>query len=125
MFQAIVITALIIALLLFVVGIAVQYVGRAPAPASAPPPAPAPAPTPVDLVAVRTYKPESWCLMSEDYLGRWCSRDVQRCPTHRLYTNREACEMVDASSMPLNIVTGRTPNGGLKALPLARAAIIA
>lgn len=111
---------LVFALVMLVAGVALLFVflGRPTPMALAP--APAPAPAPAD---VRAYIPESWCLMSEDALGRWCSPNIPNCPAHRFYTSRDACELVDASSMPLNIVTGEH-NGRLKTLPLARAALL-
>ena len=86
-------------------------------------PAPAPAADGATQAPERVYTPESWCLMSEDVLGRWCSPNIATCPAHRFYTSREACELVDASAMPLQMVT-ETRSGHKHALPLARAALL-
>jgi hypothetical protein len=103
-------------------------------------PAPAPASNEKDTQAPeRVYKPESWCLMSEDVLGRWCSPNIATCPAHRFYTSREACELVDASAMPLTFsvssnsfrservpleIVTETRSGKQHVLPLARAALL-
>lgn len=59
--------------------------------------------------AVTDYKPESWCFVHEDMLGRWCVKTPSptSCDPQRRFANREACEMVSASALPLGIVENR------------------
>ncbi len=59
---------------------------------------------------------ESWCFVGEDVKGRWCLQvpSDHACDPNRTYESRSACELVEASSMPLGIVQ----NGGAIMQPL-------
>jgi hypothetical protein len=48
---------------------------------------------------------EVWCLVGENTLGRWCVQAPYKssCSPLNRYGSREACEMVDASSLPLGV----------------------
>lgn len=72
--------------------------------------APTPLPVENDLEAIRIYKPDSWCFVHEDHLGRWCVKTASpaSCDPTRRFPSREACELVSASALPLGIVE----NGG-------------
>lgn len=64
---------------------------------------------PLDLEAVRVYKPESWCFVHEDHLGRWCVKTPTptSCEPYRRFQSREACELVSANTLPLSLVGNR------------------
>lgn len=91
--------------LLLVVGWALRYFATpfpAPAPATIPTDASPPIPDP------RTYVPESWCFVGENTLGRYCIKSEKCGPLDR-FPSREACELTEASALPLGI----TKEGGL------------
>lgn len=114
--------------ILVIAGVLIHVLVRGE-PILAPVPAPAPAPSevvlvvtdtvtkgpttrtsnPLDLEAVRVYKPESWCFVHEDNLGRWCVKTPTptSCEPHRRFHSREACELVSANTLPLSIVGNR------------------
>ncbi len=56
-----------------------------------------------------------WCLVAENTVGRFCMQvpKESQCTPDRLYGTQEACEMVDASALPLGI----SHNGGQYHLP--------
>ena len=68
----------------------------------------APAPTSIRQAHARVYRPESWCLVGENTLGRYCVRSDSCGPLER-FPSREACEYTEASAMPLGV----TEEGGL------------
>ncbi len=68
----------------------------------------APAPGASLAPDIRAYKPESWCFVGENTLGRLCVESENCDPLDR-YPSREACELVEASALPLGI----TGEGGL------------
>ena len=74
--------------------------------------APAPAPAPATETDIRAYKPESWCLIGENTLGRYCVQ-AENCGPLERFPSREACEYVEASALPLGIVG----KGGLHYTP--------
>jgi len=95
----------------------------APAPAVLPPNAP-----PTTSISERTgairereKKPETWCFVGEDLVGRWCvgvpKSDL--CPRERSFASRSDCEMTPANHMPAGLVQ----NNGASMLPLAKATI--
>ncbi len=58
----------------------------------------------------RTYKPETWCFVGENTLGRYCvQRDEGTCGPLDTFPSREACEYTESSALPLGV----TANGGL------------
>jgi hypothetical protein len=73
-------------------------------PLSSSAPAPAFAPT----VDIRAYKPESWCFVGENTLGRYCVQSDNCGPLDK-FASKDACELVEASALPLGI----TGEGGL------------
>ncbi len=73
------------------------------APAPAPAPAPAALAGPSPSVDPRTYTPESWCLVGENTLGRYCVQSTQ-CRAMARFPSREACEYTEASALPLGVV---------------------
>lgn len=62
-----------------------------------------------DLDSVRVYRPENWCFVHEDHLGRWCVKTASpaSCDPMRRFQSRETCELVSASALPLGIVHSR------------------
>ena len=67
----------------------------------------APAPAKADP---RIYKPETWCFVGENTLGRYCvQRDAGTCGPLDTFPSREACEHTESSALPLGV----TANGGL------------
>lgn len=62
-----------------------------------------------DLESVRVYKPENWCFVHEDHLGRWCVKTASpaSCDPMRRFQSRDACELVSASALPLGVVNRR------------------
>jgi hypothetical protein len=56
----------------------------------------------------RTYTPESWCLVGENTLGRYCVESTH-CKAIDRFPSREACEYTEASALPLGV----TREGGL------------
>jgi hypothetical protein len=74
--------------------------------------APTQSPVAVPVLAqshdIRAYKPESWCLVGENTLGRYCVPSENCGPLER-FPSQEACEYVEASALPLGI----TGEGGL------------
>lgn len=62
------------------------------------------------------YQKESWCFVGEDVQGRWCIQvpSDHACDPNRTFPTRSACELVEASSMPLGVVE----NGGASMKPL-------
>jgi hypothetical protein len=64
--------------------------------------APSPGPTIPDP---REYRPENWCLLSENTVGRFCikMKKPEQCDPKNLFVSRDACEMTDASALPLGI----------------------
>ncbi len=70
-------------------------------------PTPAPAPTKSDP---RAYKPQTWCFIGENTLGRYCVQsDAKHCGPLDTYPSREACEYTESSALPLGV----TQDGGL------------
>ncbi len=70
-----------------------------------------PAPRAVSSVTaapVQAYKPESWCFVGENTLGRYCVKSEKCGPLDR-FPSREACEYTEASALPLGV----TGEGGL------------
>jgi hypothetical protein len=67
--------------------------------------APSPAHAPSMQLDPRTYRPENWCLLSENTVGRFCIQvpKSDQCHPKHLFPSREACEMTEASAMPLGI----------------------
>ena len=59
-----------------------------------------------------------WCLVGENTLGRWCVQApyTSSCSPMNRYGSQEACEMVDASSLPLGV----TRLGGAVMSPFMR-----
>ena len=97
--------------LLFVTGwvmsrFAITSIAKGPATATAPAASPAAAAT--AIADIRAYKPESWCFVGENTLGRYCVQADNCGPLDR-YPSRETCELVEASALPLGI----TGEGGL------------
>jgi hypothetical protein len=74
-------------------------------------------PTSENLHQATIYTPETWCFVGEDQTGRWCVKvpTSHSCDPNRSFESRSACEMVNASAMPLGILQ----NGGLTDKPLS------
>jgi hypothetical protein len=71
-----------------------------------------PAPAPAPQTDVRAYKPESWCLVGENTLGRYCVQSDHCGPLER-FPSQEECELIEASALPLGV----TGEGGLHYTP--------
>lgn len=56
----------------------------------------------------RVYRPEHWCFVGENTLGRHCVKSDVCAPIDR-YASREMCEYSEGSALPLGITGG----GGL------------
>ena len=78
---------------------------------------PAPAAPPTQPSATRGVR-ETWCFVGEDFTGRYCikvpSEDL--CDAERSYRSREACTLVEASSMPGGVIQ----KGGAEMKPLSQ-----
>jgi hypothetical protein len=87
---------LILAAIVLLAGFAIRYVAE---------PFQDPEPSTVEQAPERVWKPDYWCFVGENTLGRWCAKvkSLSACTPHNRFESREACEMVDASSMPLGI----------------------
>ncbi len=70
---------------------------------------------------VNAKKPETWCLVGEDLVGRWCVAvpKPDLCPRERSFVNRSDCELTSANHMPAGLIQ----NNGASMLPLAKASI--
>jgi hypothetical protein len=92
----------IIAIIILVVGAAIKMWGVQdiiPATDAAP------APPTDESEDIRTYKPQNWCLMAENTVGRFCI-EVQKpdqCDPKNRFASRATCEMTPASALPLGI----------------------
>jgi len=94
----------------------------APAPTVLPPAA-----APTVSISERTNKivdakkPETWCFVGEDLVGRWCVAvpKPDLCPRERSFGSRSDCELTPANHMPAGLVQ----NNGTSMLPLAKASI--
>jgi hypothetical protein len=66
---------------------------------------------------VKEYKPESWCFVGEDVVGRWCVRvpNPHSCTPDRLFDSEDNCTYVSASALPLGVVK----EGGAEYKPFA------
>ncbi len=56
----------------------------------------------------RAYRPESWCFVGENTLGRFCVQS-DRCGPLDRFPSKDACEYTEASALPL----GTAEEGGL------------
>ena len=70
--------------------------------------APAPAAPIASTADPRAYTPESWCMVGENTLGRYCAKSTH-CTAIDRFPSREACEYTEASALPLGV----TKEGGL------------
>ncbi len=99
--------------LLLVTGWILKYFAYTPFPAPAAAPVSAPTATTTTTPTPptddpRTYVPESWCFVGENTLGRYCIQSEKCGPLDR-FPSREACELTEASALPLGV----TKEGGL------------
>ncbi len=66
-------------------------------------PAPASAATQQIATQPQDYKPESWCFVGENTLGRLCVK-TSYCPAaENRFPSREDCEYTEASALPLGV----------------------
>ncbi len=93
----------------------------APAPPVLPPSAPVTTSISERTGAVHKKKPETWCFVGEDLVGRWCVAvpKPDLCPRERSFTSRSDCELTPANHMPAGLIQ----NNGASMLPLAKASI--
>ena len=70
-----------------------------------------------EMERVQEYRPESWCFVGEDVVGRWCVRVPfpQSCTPDRLFDSEDSCTYVPASALPLGVVK----EGGAEYKPFA------
>ena len=57
-------------------------------------------------------KNQTWCFIGEDNTGRYCVKvpRADLCDPIRTFGQREACELVEGSQMPLSVVTRNGDN---------------
>jgi hypothetical protein len=94
------------ALVLLLTGLALRlfaYTPMAPAPASG---------SNDEQAPERIYRPQTWCFVGENTLGRYCVQSDSCSPMDR-FPSRETCEYVEASALPLGV----TGEGGLHYTP--------
>ncbi len=95
----------------------------APAPSILAPAAPPTVSTSERTGAIRgQQKPETWCFVGEDLVGRWCVAvpKPDLCPGERSFASRSECELTQANHMPAGLIQ----NNGVSMLPLAQAKIV-
>jgi len=88
----------------------------------------APAAPPTVSISERTSKivdakkPETWCFVGEDLVGRWCVAvpKPDLCPRERSFANHSDCELTPANHMPAGLVQ----NNGASMLTLAKASVL-
>jgi hypothetical protein len=94
--------------LLLVTGWILKYFAYTPFPAPVAAPSLAPTTPTSPTTDPRAYVPESWCFVGENTLGRYCIKSEKCGPLDR-FPSREACELTEASALPLGV----TKDGGL------------